>query len=151
MADRLKGKVALISGGARGQGAVEGKLFTQEGAKVVLGDVLEAEGVRTAEEIRAQGGEAVFVRLDVTKEDDWQRAVDTAVSTYGTLNILVNNAGILQMEGVEDISQQVWDRVMAVNSTGVWLGMKAALPALRQAGWGPIVQHSSTPCLTCPA
>src|SRR3989442_3712714 len=113
MADRLKGKVTLISGGARGQGATEGKLFTREGAKVVLGDVLEAEGMRTAEEIHTQGGEAVFVKLDVTKEDDWQRAVDTAVSTYGKLNILVDNAGILQMEGGEDITHGGWGRIMA--------------------------------------
>jgi cyclopentanol dehydrogenase len=143
MTDRLQGKVALISGGARGQGAVEGKLFAREGAKVVLGDVLEAEGSRTAEEIRAQGGEAVYVPLDVTKEDDWQRAVDTALSAYGKLDVLVNNAGILQMEGVEDITQAVWDRVIAVNQTGVWLGMKAAVPALRRAGGGSIINISS--------
>jgi NAD(P)-dependent dehydrogenase (short-subunit alcohol dehydrogenase family) len=143
MAERLKGKVALISGGARGQGAVEGKLFAREGAKVVLGDVLEEEGRRTAEEIRAAGGEAVFVTLDVTKADDWQRAVDTAVSTYGKLDILVNNAGILQMEGLEDITPETWDRVMAVNATGVWLGMKAAVPALRRAGGGSIINISS--------
>lgn len=143
MADRLRGKVALISGGARGQGAVEGKLFAREGAKVVLGDVLEAEGMRTAEEIRAQGGSAMFVRLDVTREEDWQRAVDTAVSSYGKLDILVNNAGILQMEGVEDITPAVWDRVMAVNQTGVWLGMKAVAPAMRKAGGGSMVNISS--------
>jgi len=143
MAERLRGKVALISGGARGQGAVEGKLFAREGAKVVLGDVLEDEGRRTAEEIGAQGGEAVFVKLDVTKEDDWQSAVDTALSTYGKLDVLVNNAGILQMEGVEDITQEVWNRIMAVNTTGVWLGMKVAVPALRKAGGGSIVNISS--------
>jgi NAD(P)-dependent dehydrogenase (short-subunit alcohol dehydrogenase family) len=143
MADRLRGKVALISGGARGQGAVEGKLFAREGAKVVLGDVLEADGMRTAEEIRAEGGEAVFVKLDVTNDDDWQRAVDTAVGTYGKLDILVNNAGILQMEGVEDLTHEVWDRVTAVNQKGVWLGMKTAVPALRQAGGGSIVNISS--------
>jgi NAD(P)-dependent dehydrogenase (short-subunit alcohol dehydrogenase family) len=143
MTDRLRGKVALISGAARGQGAAEGKLFAREGAKVVLGDVLEAEGLRTVEEIRAQGGEATFVRLDVTKEEDWQRAVDTAVSSYGKLDILVNNAGILQMEGLEDITLEVWERVMAVNQTGVWLGMKAAVPALRKAGGGSIVNISS--------
>jgi NAD(P)-dependent dehydrogenase (short-subunit alcohol dehydrogenase family) len=143
MADRLKGKVALISGGARGQGAVEGKLFAREGAKVVLGDVLEADGTRTAEEIRAAGGNVVFVKLDVTSADDWQRAVDTAVSTYGKLDILVNNAGILQMEGVEDLTSEVWERVTAVNQKGVWLGMKVAVPALRQAGGGSIVNISS--------
>ena len=143
MADRLKGKVALISGGARGQGAVEGELFAREGAKVVLGDILEAEGMRTAGEIRAQGGEARFVRLDVTQEEDWQQAIDTAVSNYGKLDILVNNAGILQMEGMEDITREVWDRVIAVNQTGVWLGMKAAVPALRKAGGGSIINISS--------
>src|SRR2546428_7205299 len=94
MADRLKGKVALISGGARGQGATEGKLFAREGAKVVLGDVLEAEGMRTAEEVRTQGGEAVFVKLDVTKEDDWQRAVDTAGGPHGHTNNLGNKGGV---------------------------------------------------------
>ncbi|MCS6925095.1 MAG: glucose 1-dehydrogenase [Candidatus Binatia bacterium] len=143
MADRLRGKVALISGGARGQGAVEGKLFAREGAKVVLGDVLEEEGRRTVEEIRAAGGDAVFVTLDVTKADDWQRAVDTAVGTYGKLDILVNNAGILQMEGLEEITPETWERVMAVNTTGVWLGMKAAVPALRRAGGGSIINISS--------
>lgn len=143
MADRLQGKVALISGGARGQGAAEGKLFAREGAKVVLGDILEAEGKRTAEDIRAQGGNAEFITLDVTKEDEWQRAVDTAVSKYGNLHILVNNAGILQMEGLEDITREVWDRVMAVNTTGVWLGMKAAIPAIRKSGGGSIVNISS--------
>ena len=143
MADRLKGKVVLISGGARGQGAVEGRLFTQEGARVVLADVLETEGAQTAQAIRAQGGEATFVKLDVTRAEDWQKAVDTAVSEYGKLDVLINNAGILQMEGLEDISLEVWERVMAVNSTGVWLGMKAAIPAMRKAGGGSIVNISS--------
>ncbi len=143
MADRLKGKVTLISGGARGQGAVEGGLFTREGAQVVLADVLETEGRQTARAICAQGGEATFVKLDVTRPEDWQKAVDTAVSVYGKLDILINNAGILQMEGLEDISLEVWERVMAVNSTGVWLGMKAAIPAMRKAGGGSIVNISS--------
>ncbi len=143
MADRLKGKVVLISGGARGQGAVEGRLFTQEGARVVLADVLETEGAQTAQAICARGGEATFVKLDVTRAEDWQKAVDSAVSVYGKLDILINNAGILQMEGLEDISLEVWERVMAVNSTGVWLGMKAAIPAMRKAGGGSIVNISS--------
>ena len=143
MADRLKGKVALISGGARGQGAVEGKIFAQEGAHVVLADVLETEGMQAAEAIRADGNEATFVKLDVTRAEDWQKAVETATSTYGKLDILINNAGILQMEGLEDISQEVWEQVMAVNSTGVWLGMKAAIPAMRKAGGGSIVNISS--------
>src|SRR5438094_5806490 len=91
---RLAGKVALISGGARGMGAVEARLFAKEGAKVVLGDLLEAEGRKVESEIRATGAEAIFVRLDVTSESDWNNAVDTAVSRFGTLNVLVNNAGV---------------------------------------------------------
>jgi 3alpha(or 20beta)-hydroxysteroid dehydrogenase len=88
---RLEGKVALISGGARGQGAAEARLAASEAAKVVLGDVLDAEGKKVEAEICASGGEATYVHLDVTKEADWRRAVETAVSTYGKLNVLVNN------------------------------------------------------------
>ena len=91
---RLAGKVALISGGARGQGAVEATMFAQEGAKVVFGDILDEEGKQVEAAIRAQSGEATYVHLNVTREEDWQRAVHTAESTYGKLDILVNNAGI---------------------------------------------------------
>ncbi len=143
MAGRLDGKVALISGGARGQGATEGKLFAREGAKVVLGDVLDTEGEKTANEIRATGGAALYIPLDVTKEKDWQRAVETAVQNFGTLNILVNNAGILRMEGIEDTTLEIWDQVIAVNQTGVFLGMKHAIPAMRKAGGGSIINISS--------
>ena len=97
-------------------------LYARRG-HVVLADVLETEGVQTVEAIRAQGGEATFVKLDVTRAEDWQKAVDSAVSAYGKLDVLINNAGILQMEGLEDISIEVWEQVMAVKSTGVWLGM----------------------------
>jgi NAD(P)-dependent dehydrogenase (short-subunit alcohol dehydrogenase family) len=143
MAGRLDGKVALISGGARGQGAAEGKLFAREGAKVVLGDVLDAEGQQTAREIQAAGGAALYVHLDVTQEADWQGAVDTAVRNFGKLNILVNNAGILRMEGIEDTTLEIWNRVVAVNQTGVFLGMKHAIPAMRQASGGSIINISS--------
>src|SRR5580765_5264295 len=91
---RLAGKVALISGGSRGMGAVEARLFAREGGKVVLGDVLEAEGRDVETDIRKAGGEAVYVRLDVTREADWTAAVNTAVSRFGKLDVLVNNAGI---------------------------------------------------------
>ena len=91
---RLDGKVALISGGARGQGATEAKLFIREGAKVVFGDILDEAGKQVETEIRATGGEAIYVHLDVTNENSWRAAVDTAVRLYGKLNILVNNAGI---------------------------------------------------------
>jgi len=140
---RLDGKVALISGGARGQGATEAKLFAQEGAKVVFGDVLDDAGKRVEEDIRQAGGEATYIHLDVTQEADWQQAVATAVSTYGKLDILVNNAGILRRESIEETSKELWDTVLAVNATGVFLGTKHAIPAMRQAGGGSIVNISS--------
>src|SRR5437867_11772385 len=98
MAGRLAGKVALISGGARGQGEAEARLFAQEGVKVVLGDILIEVGQKVAADISAQGGQATFVRLDVTQEVDWQQAVDTTARTYGKLTTLVNNAGIFRTE-----------------------------------------------------
>jgi NAD(P)-dependent dehydrogenase (short-subunit alcohol dehydrogenase family) len=140
---RLDGKVALISGGARGQGATEAKLFAQEGAKVVFGDVLDDAGKRVEEDIRQAGGSATYTHLDVTQESDWQQAVATAVSTYGKLDILVNNAGILRRESIEETSKELWDTVLAVNATGVFLGTKYAIPAMRQAGGGSIVNISS--------
>lgn len=143
MAGRLAGKVALISGAARGQGEVEGHLFAQEGASVVLGDILVEAGRKAAEKIQSQGGRAMFVSLDVTKEADWQAAVETTVRTYGKLDILVNNAGIFHTEGVEATSMELWNRVIAVNQTGVWLGMKYAVPAMRNAGGGSIINISS--------
>lgn len=140
---RLDGKVALISGGARGQGAAEARLFAREGAKVVLGDVLEVEGTKVAADIAEHGGEAVFVRLDVTKEDDWRRAVNLAVSRFGKLTTLVNNAGILRRGTVEETTAEQWDLVMNVNAKGVFLGTKYAVPAMRKAGTGSIVNISS--------
>jgi NAD(P)-dependent dehydrogenase (short-subunit alcohol dehydrogenase family) len=143
MPGRLDGKVALISGAARGQGAAEAKLFVREGASVVLGDILVAEGMQTAGEIVAAGGAARFVELDVTSEPDWRQAVAAAVESFGKLDVLVNNAGIFQIEGVEAVTREQWNAVIDVNQTGVWLGMKAAVPALRAAGGGSIVNISS--------
>jgi NAD(P)-dependent dehydrogenase (short-subunit alcohol dehydrogenase family) len=141
---RLEGKVALISGGARGMGAVEARLFAREGAKVVLGDILEAEGRQVESEIRSTGGDAVFVRLDVTSEADWQQAVDTAVARFGKLNVLVNNAGVSAGHArIEDVSVDAWNRVMSINATGVFLGSRAAIPAMRRGGGGSIVNISS--------
>ncbi|MGQ4809198.1 Cyclopentanol dehydrogenase [Candidatus Entotheonellaceae bacterium PAL068K] len=140
---RLDGKVVLISGGARGQGATEAKLFAQEGAKVVFGDVLDEEGKKVEEAIRQAGGEATYIHLDVTQEEDWQEAVGMAVSQYGQLDILVNNAGILRRESIEETSKDLWDTVLAVNATGVFLGTKYAIPAMRQTGGGSIVNISS--------
>ena len=141
---RLEGKVALISGGARGQGAAEAKLFAREGAKVVFGDIRDQEGQQVETEIRELGGEATYTHLDVTREADWRSAIDTAVDRYGKLDILVNNAGIAIWKGVEDTTEEDWDRVMAVNAKGVFLGTKHAIPAMRRAGGGSIVNISST-------
>lgn len=140
---RLAGKVALVSGGARGMGATEARLFAREGAKVVIGDVLEDEGRQTAADINAAGGEALFVRLDVTSETNWQQVVKTAVDQFGKLDILVNNAGISVKGKVEDTTVEDWNRVMDINAKGVFLGTKAAIPAMRQAGGGSIINISS--------
>jgi NAD(P)-dependent dehydrogenase (short-subunit alcohol dehydrogenase family) len=140
---RLDGKVALISGAARGMGAAEARLFAREGARVVLGDVLEGEGQAVAGEVAAKGGHAVFTNLDVTRDDDWTRAVALAESRFGGLHVLVNNAGIGAAGLVEDTTAEAWDRVMAINAKGVFLGTKAAIPALRRAGGGSIVNISS--------
>ena len=138
---RLEGKVALISGGARGMGAEEALLFAREGAKVVIGDVLEAEGRAVAASI--PGGQAIFARLDVTSESDWQRAVSLAEEVYKRLDILVNNAGVSAVGGIEDTTEEEWDRVMSVNAKGVFLGTKYAIPAMQRAGGGSIINISS--------
>jgi NAD(P)-dependent dehydrogenase (short-subunit alcohol dehydrogenase family) len=140
---RLNGKVALISGGARGMGACEARLFTREGARVVIGDLREGEGRAVEAEIVAKGGEAMFVRLDVTNENDWDRAVAAAVDRFGKLDVLVNNAGIGGAGRLEDTKLEDWNRVMDINSTGVFLGTKAAIPAMRRAGGGSIINISS--------
>ena len=140
---RLENKVALISGGARGMGAVEAKLFAGEGAKVVIGDVLEDDGRRTEAEINESGGECVFVRLDVTSEESWQGAVRLAVERFGKLDILVNNAGIYRTHNVVETSEEEWDQVMDINAKGVFLGTKTAIPAMRDNGSGSIVNISS--------
>ena len=141
---RLEGKVALISGGARGQGAVEAKLFAREGAKVVFGDILDESGKQVEAEIHEAGGEAAYVHLDVTREDDWRTAVNTAIDRYGKLDILVNNAGILIRKGIEDTTEEDWARIMGVNAKGAFLGTKHSIPAMRQAGGGSIINISST-------
>ena len=137
---RLEGKVALISGGARGMGAEEALLFAREGAKVVIGDVLE-EGREVAAQI--PGGQAIFVRLDVTKEEDWRRAVSMAEEVYKRLDILVNNAGVSAVGGIEDTTVEEWDRVMEINAKGVFLGTREAIPAMQRAGGGSIINISS--------
>ena len=140
---RLQNKVALITGGARGQGAVEAKLFASEGAKVVIADVLESEGKQIEAEINETGGECLFVRLDVTQELEWESAIDKTLSSFGHLDILVNNAGIYKWDKIEEISSDVWDQIMDVNAKGVFLGTKHAIKAMRQTGGGSIINISS--------
>ena len=141
---RLDGKVVFISGGARGQGAAEARIFAQEGAKIVIGDVLDAEGTSVASEIAESGGDALFVHLDVTDEEDWRSAIGAAVSNFGKLDVLVNNAGIWRRGRVEDTTVEDWDAIMDVNAKGVFLGSKLAIPEMRKAGGGSIINISST-------
>jgi 3alpha(or 20beta)-hydroxysteroid dehydrogenase len=137
---RLAGRVALISGAARGQGAVEARLFAAEGAAVVLGDVLDEPGAAVAAEI---GDSAVYVHLDVTREDAWRAAVELARARFGRLDVLVNNAGILRVGSIETLALEDFEAVVRVNQFGCFLGMKAVIPAMREAGGGSIVNISS--------
>jgi NAD(P)-dependent dehydrogenase (short-subunit alcohol dehydrogenase family) len=141
---KLDGKVALISGGARGQGAAEAETFVREGAKVVFGDIRDDEGKKVEAAIRAGGGEATYLHLDVTSEADWQKAVQAAVDRHGKLDVLINNAAIvIPRKPIEERTVAEWDQVMAVNAKGVFLGTKHAIPAMRRAGGGSIVNISS--------
>ena len=140
---RLEGKVALISGSANGMGEAEARMFAREGAKVVVADVLEEQGQQVAGSIVEAGGEAQFIRLDVTNEEDWNEVVTTAVTRYGKLDILVNNAGISGSGDPDLLSTATWDQLMAINAKGVFLGMKTAIPEMQKAGGGAIVNISS--------
>ena len=140
---RLEGKVALVTGGARGIGEAIARFFAGEGAKVVIGDILEEEGAATAADMRRNGGEAVFVRLDVTDEESWREVVKEVEARYGKLNVLVNNAGLVDRNPIQDTPLELWNEVMEVNITGVFLGTKHAIPAMRRADGGSIINISS--------
>ena len=140
---RVAGKVALVSGAARGIGAATAKLLAQEGAAIVLGDVLETEGQQTAAGIVAVGGQATFMPLDVTSADSWRQVIAAAVAAYGHLDVLVNNAGISGRAAVGETDVETWERVMEINGKGVFLGTKLAIPELRKAGGGSIINISS--------
>lgn len=131
--NRLDGKVALISGASRGIGGETARLMAEAGASVVIGDVLDDRGHETVASITAAGGKAQYVHLDVTKEEDWTEAVDRATGTFGKLDILVNNAGVFIGKGIEEISLAEWNKLVAVNMTGVFLGTRFAAQALREA------------------
>ena len=140
---RLEGKVAIISGAANGMGESEAKLFASEGAKVVIADMAEDEGRKVEAEIAETGGEAIFIRLDVTSEQNWKDAIAATVSRFGKLDILVNNAGISGTHDKDIMSTDAWDRLMEVNAKGVFLGVKHAIPEMLNAGGGSIVNISS--------
>lgn len=139
--DRLIGKVALITGGARGMGAAHARAMVAEGASVVLGDVLDREGRAVADEL---GEAATYLHLDVTDRGDWSRAVATAVDLYGHLDVLVNNAGIVNFGSLEDYSQDQWNEIIAVNVTGCFNGISVAVHALKAAAPSSIINISST-------
>ena len=140
---RLDGKVAIITGAARGMGAEEARLFSREGAKVTIADLSEDAGRRVEAEINELGGDAMFFRTDVTNEDDWRSTVEATVSRFGKLDILVNNAGLSSSVVDDPTDTEGWRRIMDVNTTGVFLGTKYALPEMKKAGGGSIVNISS--------
>ena len=142
---RLADKVTIITGAGGGMGRVAAETFAREGAKVVVAEYGEAAGNETVEIIRATGGEATFVRADVSKEADAKAMVDHAVATYGRLDCLYNNAGIMPEadHSVIDTDVDVWDQVMAVNVRGVFLGCKYAIPAMEASGGGSIINIAS--------
>ena len=140
---RLEGKVAIITGGANGMGAEECRIFAREGAKVVIADVMEEEGRQVEAEIAEAGGDAVFMKLDVTSEFDWERAVEATVARYGKVDVLVNNAGISGTHHPDTMSAEAWDTFMDINAKGVFLGMKTVIPQMQAVGGGSIVNISS--------
>jgi NAD(P)-dependent dehydrogenase (short-subunit alcohol dehydrogenase family) len=140
---QLAGKVALITGAGSGIGQATATLFAHEGAKVVVVDIVPPQGEATVEQIREAGGEAVFVKADVSRPADAQNMIQTAVDTYGRLDILFNNAGVLRRGTIEECTEEDWDFVMAVNLKGVFLGSKYAVPVMKRQGSGVIVSTAS--------
>ena len=140
---RLQGKVAFVSGGARGLGEADVRIFVREGASVGFGDILHAEGRALEAELTAAGARVLYVPLDVTSQEQWRAAIQATVQAFGPLNVLVNNAAMGGPGTIEDTTRDFWDRVMAVNSTGVFLGAAAAVPEMRKAGGGSIINISS--------
>lgn len=143
MGGRLFGRVALISGGASGLGEAQAILYAREGARVMIGDLQEELGAAVADKITGEGGEAKFVRLDVCDLASWKAAVTASVEAFGKLTNLVNNAGIFHPGGVVSETPEGWAKMIAVNQTGVFYGMKAATPELLKAGNAAIVNISS--------
>src|SRR5262249_39568823 len=140
--------VALITGGAHGMGAAEARLFAKEGAQVVIADIREGDAKTVIDQINTAGGKSRFVPLDVTREAEWQRAVAFTVDAFGKLDVLVNNPGIGGGTESDIMTPTAYDKLMEVNARGVFLGMKCAIPAMRRAGGGSIVNISSISGIT---
>ena len=136
---KLDSKTAIITGAARGQGEAIARLFVEEGCRVVLGDILDDQGMALADEL---GDAATYVHLDVSSESDWELAVKAAAK-YGSVNVLVNNAGVLHIASISDTSLEAYQRVISVNQTGTFLGIRAIIEPMKSAGGGSIVNTSS--------
>ena len=143
MDGRLAGKVALVTGGAAGMGEAHVRVFAAQGAKVVAGDIQDELGRKVVEDVNRSGAQAMYVHLDTSLEEDWANAIAQTIRRFGKLTTLCNVAGIYRTEGTEAETLEGWNRIIAVDQTGVWLGMKAAIPEMRKAGGGAIVNISS--------
>jgi 3(or 17)beta-hydroxysteroid dehydrogenase len=141
--DRVKGKVAIITGGAGGLGKAQAVLLAQEGAKVVVTDLDEAHGQGVAEEIKGNGGEALFIRHDVSSEAQWKSVIKETLKKFSKLDILVNNAGVIIFKNIQETSLDEWRWVMSINLDGVFLGTKYAMEAMKKSGGGSIINISS--------
>ena len=144
MAGRLEGKVALVTGGGNGMGKADCLLFSREGAKVAIGEIREDDGRQTEAEIMQAGGEAMYIHMDVTKDDDWRRAMGQIVGRFGKLDVLVNNAGLSGSSHPDMMSEEGWDMIMGVNAKGTFLGCRNAVPRMIESGGGSIINMSST-------
>jgi 3(or 17)beta-hydroxysteroid dehydrogenase len=141
--DRVKGKVAIITGAASGLGRAQAMLLAKEGAKVIVGDIDEINGKEAVEEITTEGGKAIFMKHDVTSENDWGGIIGKTVADFGKLDVLVNNAGVILFKKIEDTSLEDWRKLMSINLEGVFLGTKYAIGAMKKTGGGSIINISS--------
>ncbi|MDB5083854.1 MAG: Short-chain dehydrogenase [Bacilli bacterium] len=140
---KLLDKVAIVTGGGTGIGKETSLLFANEGAKVVVTDINEDNGRQVVEEIKSHAGDAAFIKQDVSKEEDWEKVVDGTLNTYRQINILFNNAGIYIIKPLTETTLDEWNRLMAINVTGVFLGCKHVIPVIAQQGGGSVINASS--------